>query len=63
MEKEISVIVAIATVVFAAGGFFWMAQNTRKQVDGVGRKVNKVLLYLQETATGEERRRLTDILR
>jgi hypothetical protein len=63
MKEEVSIALAVGTLVFAAGGFYWMSQHTRRQVNGVGRKLGKVLLYLAETATDEERRRLTDILK
>jgi hypothetical protein len=59
----VSAALAAGALVFAAGGFFWTAQNTRRQVNGVGRKLGKMLLYLQETADGEQRKRLTDILK
>ena len=59
----ISVGFSAAAVIFAAGGFYVQSKGTRQQVNGVGRKVGKVILYLGETAKGEQRQRLTDILK
>lgn len=35
----------------------------KTQVNGVGKKTGKIVLYLSETAEGPERARLTDILK
>jgi hypothetical protein len=35
----------------------------KTQVNGVGKKTGKIVLYLSETAEGEKRERLTDILK
>lgn len=38
-------------------------EKIKTQVNGVGRKTGKVVLYLEETAEGPNRQRLTDILK
>ena len=37
--------------------------SIRRDVNGVGRKNGKIILYLSETAEGAKRERLTDILK
>jgi hypothetical protein len=55
--------ITVAGFIFYAGGFYLQSRHTRRQVNGVGRRLSKVTLYLQETADGENRRRLTDVLK
>jgi hypothetical protein len=38
-------------------------EKMKTQVNGVGRKTGKIVLYLSETAEGKERERFTDILK
>jgi len=38
-------------------------EKMKTQVNGVGKKTGKIVLYLSETAEGTERMRLTDILK
>jgi hypothetical protein len=38
-------------------------QQVKRDVNGVGAKTGKIILYLNETAEGERRQRLTDILK
>ena len=37
--------------------------NIKRDVNGVGKKNGKIILYLSETADGSQRERLTEILR
>jgi hypothetical protein len=63
MNLDVRAVLEIGGLIFAAGGFYVMGRATRHQVNGVGRKLGKVILYLEETAEGQERERLTDILK
>jgi hypothetical protein len=38
-------------------------EKMKTQVNGVGKKTGKIVLYLSETAKDKERERLTDILK
>ena len=38
-------------------------EKLREQLNGAGKKIGKVILYLEETAEGTQRQRLTDILK
>lgn len=38
-------------------------EKMKTQVNGVGKKTGKIVLYLSETAEGPKRERLTDILK
>ncbi len=38
-------------------------EKLKEQINGTGKKIGKVILYLEETAEGSERQRLTDILK
>jgi hypothetical protein len=45
-------------------GFFWAGwRRLTKDVNGLGRKVRRMQAYLTETASQEERRRLTDLFK
>jgi hypothetical protein len=39
------------------------ADGFKREVNGVGRKTGKIILFLSETADGPKRQRLTDILK
>jgi len=38
-------------------------EKLRENVNGTGKKIGKVIFFLEETAEGSERQRLTDILK
>lgn len=62
-DLPLGVVMPLLSATFGAGGAWFVMKQLRKEINGVGSKTGKIVLYLSETAEGEARKRLTDILK
>lgn len=62
-DLPLAVVIPLLSAAFGGGGAWFVMKQLRREINGVGAKNGKIILYLSETAEGDARKRLTDILK
>lgn len=63
LDPNVEVGLKLGAMLFGAGVAYGGYLGLKKAVNGIGRKVGKIILFLQESVPEDRRKRLTDILK